>query len=98
MRLTSLVRSTSGENTEVQEHQKLKAWREKLGLDHEELGQLIGYSRETVYWMERGETPPRRYKGAPKHDRVIDPWVWQRFKMACAGLAAQYRSGRKFNW
>ena len=80
------------------EHLKLKAWRERMGLSHEELGGLLGYSRELVYWHERGETPPRRYANRNKQNRAIDPNVWNRFKLACAGFDAQRRSGKQFNW
>jgi DNA-binding XRE family transcriptional regulator len=78
----------------MSEHVKAKRWRESLGLSHEQLGERIGYSREAIYWFERGMTPPRNYVNKLKKGRAIDPFVWRRYKMACAGYAA----GRTFNW
>ena len=82
----------------MKEHEKLQAWLTRMKLDHTELGRQIGYSREAVYWFCRGETPPRRYRNSNHVNREIDPAVWQRFKLACAGFAAQRRTGKQFNW
>lgn len=85
----------------MKEHEKAKRWRESLGLTRAELGERLGYSAESLYWYERGETPQRTYKGKLKHDRRVDPWVWTRYKMACNGLDAEIYGRRKgfvFDW
>lgn len=74
---------------------KARAWRESLNLTQGQLGEAIGYSREAVNWFEQGQTPPRRKANG---DRRIAPWVWKRYEMACAGLAAQLAAGHNFNW
>lgn len=76
------------------EFARARRWREQLGLDQQAFGEQIGYSRMSVYWFEEGKTPP--VKG--KTDRKIKPWVWHRYKLACAGLAAQIASRKKFDW
>ena len=79
----------------MSEHDDARAWREKHQLTQSQLGELTGYARETVWWMEAGRCPPgRRDKAKAK----ISDWVWQRYKMACAGVDAQIKAGRKFNW
>lgn len=77
------------------EHERAKAWREKRGLSVDQLADLTGYGRRSVYWMERGESPPNgtRSKPAP-----VASWVWQRFKMICAGVEAQLKTGKTFDW
>lgn len=82
------------------EFARARRWRESLDLDQAELGEQIGYSRMSVYWFEKGKTPPvknAKYK-RPVHDRKINPWVWHRYKLACAGFAAQLASRKKFDW
>lgn len=78
------------------EFARARRWRESLGLSQHELGEQIGYSRMSVYWFEEGKTPPVRQK--PKDARTINPWVWQRYRLACAGLAAQLEARRRFDW
>lgn len=83
------------------EYEKLRRWRERLGLSHEELAAKLGYSRECIYWHERGITPPRNFKNANRTDRSIDPVVWQRFKRTCGDLDAETygrKPGGKFKW
>lgn len=76
------------------EHRKAAQWRESLGLTQEKLGQLIGYAKATVYWMERGRTAPTGLvKSGP-----IPANVWLRYKRACAGLDAEARGQRVFGW
>lgn len=80
---------------------KARKWRESLGLDQAQLGERIGYSEKSVYWMERGQTPPRTYanRSAGKDaSRAIDAKVWLRYKMACAGLHAEIGANSKFEW
>lgn len=76
------------------EHLKTKAWMERRKLDVTTLSGLTGYSREAIYAFLRNETPSRPGRKAGK----ISPAVWQRFRMACAGVDAQLRSSRKFGW
>lgn len=70
-------------------------WREQSGLTRGELARLIGYARETIYWMELGKTPPGR--AGKKKPQAIKPWVWMRYQRACQGLDAEIR-GVKFKW
>ena len=74
---------------------KAKAWRLKNGWTQGELGELLGFSRESIYWFERGLTPPGNNGPRPK---TIKTWVWLRYKNACAGLDAQVRTKKSFNW
>lgn len=71
------------------EHEQAKQWRSERGFTVEQLAELTGYSREAIYCYERG----RMANGGE-----IPAWVWQRFKMACAGVDAQIRSGFNFQW
>lgn len=75
------------------EHQRAKAWREKHGLTAEQLAKLTGYRPRMIFWMERGESPPNRTRGAAP----TAPWIWQRYKMMCAGVEAQLQ-GKEFDW
>lgn len=77
----------------MDEYTRARAWRESLGLTQQALGHAVGYSRESIVWFERGQTPPSRGKAAG----TIAPWIWQRYKMACAGYAAE-RAGKPFHW
>ena len=78
----------------MNEYQKAKAWRERLNLTPAQLGDLIGYSKEAVWAMERGEATASR--DLPK--RAVDAKVWRRYKCACAALDAQIRFGHNFDW
>jgi DNA-binding XRE family transcriptional regulator len=75
-------------------HDLARAWRERLGLTREQLGERIGYAPETIYWMERGVTPPRVGKNPSE---PVKPWVWLRYQRACQGLDAEI-GGRAFQW
>jgi transcriptional regulator with XRE-family HTH domain len=77
-----------GHAAAMNEHAKARAWRLARNLSVDELAELIGYARETIYAMERGEM----------HRKAIAPWVFQRYKLACAGLDAEFRTGREFVW
>lgn len=76
------------------EYEQAKAWRERHGFTPATLGELIGYSKESVWAMERGEAPANR--GQPK--RAIDAQVWRRYKCACAGLDAFLKHKHEFSW
>lgn len=81
-------------------HEKARAWRLAHNLTPEELSQLIGYSKESIFWMEKGLTPERTHKNSrfKPDDRAIKPWVWRRYMMACAGIDAELRTGKVFDW
>lgn len=83
-------------------HQKARAWRVRLGLTQEQLQELTGFTAITIYWFERGETPPRRNaKGGDADDRAIKPWVWLRWQNACGNVDAEINGrqpGQKFRW
>ena len=71
------------------EHQQAREWRRARGLDVPKLAELAGYAPEVIYLMERGVNS--------KNEPVSD-FVWQRYKMICAGIDAQLRSGTVFDW
>ena len=76
------------------EFARAKAWREKLGMTPQQLGDALGYSIETIYLMERGAVPKGRTK-------PIQPWTWLRYKRACGDLDAELngrKKGRVFGW
>lgn len=79
----------------MSEHEKAKAWRESLDLSIAQLATLSGYSKEALYWMERGRTPTRKKGSKPGK---IDASVWQRYRNVCAGVDAQLRARRTFSW
>lgn len=84
------------------EHQKARAWRERVGLSPEQLAEHIGYTRQAIYWFERGETPPNRNaKSGNAADRAHKPWVWLRYRRACGDLDAEMfgrKKGQVFAW
>ena len=71
------------------ENQQAKHWRTERGFTVDQLSDLTGYSREAIYCFERGKMA---------NGNIVPEWVWQRFKMACAGVDAQTRFGRNFMW
>lgn len=76
------------------EHLQAQAWRRKHNLTPQQLSALTGYSTISIYWFERGETPP----GRGNNSRAPKEWVWNRYKKACAGVEAELRSGKEFKW
>ena len=76
------------------EHERAKAWREKHGLSVDKLAYLTGYGYRAIYWLERGESPPN----STRHAAPVQPWIWQRYKMMCAGVEAQIKTGKEFDW
>lgn len=71
------------------DHEKAKAWRLAHNLTAAALSEKTGYSIEAIYWFESGVTPRRE---APK------PWVWRRYRMACAGVQAEMGQQKEFDW
>ena len=79
---------------------KARTWRESLNLSVAELARLSGYSVVSLHWFEQGLTPPRTAKhiaGKQKSGK-IKPAVWQRYRNTCAGVAAQLKAGKQFDW
>lgn len=76
------------------EHERAKQWREAHGLSLDELADLTGYSTITIRWMEKGLRPPR----PGTDDRNIAPWVMQRYRLVCAAVDQQLKSGQSFDW
>jgi transcriptional regulator with XRE-family HTH domain len=73
---------------EMREHEKARAWRERMGLSVMQLEELSGYSREAIYGFEKG----KRWDG--KHS----DFAWHRFKMACSAVERQLTTGKAFDW
>lgn len=77
----------------MSEYQLARAWREKHKFTVDELADLIGYARETIYQMERGGI--LNSKGVFTE---VNPWVFQRYRRACEGLERELSTGKKFQW
>jgi DNA-binding XRE family transcriptional regulator len=69
--------------------EKVRKWRQRVGLTPQDLADYTGFSREAVYQFERGTRPD----GSP-HSK----WTWQRFEMCCAAVEHQMQTGRAFEW
>lgn len=69
--------------------ERVRRWRARLGLTPQDLADYTGYTREAIYAFERGH---RGKSGAHSE------WAWQRFKLCCAAVEQQMRSGRVFEW
>ena len=89
----------------MKEHEKAKAWRERLGLSRKQLADLTGYSYESVKWFENGRAPPRSWstsaKRTPERDLADAPngqYAWQRFKRCCQAVEHELRTGVPFQW
>lgn len=81
-------------------HDRAKNWRQALNLSIAELARLSGYSEVSLRWFETGLTPPRTAKhiaGKQKSGK-INPQVWQRYRNTCAGVEAQLRARKQFNF
>jgi hypothetical protein len=68
---------------------KAKAWREKVGLTVPDLEKLSGFSRESIYDFERD----RRSDGKP-----IGEFSWHRYRLVCAAVEQQMKTGKEFEW
>lgn len=81
------------------EHLKAKRWREKTKLSVAELAEKAGYSIEAVYLFEKGFTYDARGKDGKDKIRTKphDDRAWRRYRMACAGVAAEL-GGQRFRW
>ena len=72
-------------------HEQAKAWRLARKLTLDQLAELTGYSVPAIRKFEAGS---RNSKAGEGHSE----WTMQRYRMACAGAAAQLRTGRTFEW
>jgi len=81
-------------------HEQARAWRKSLHLSVAKLAELSGYSAISIYCMEWGRTPERtaRHIAGKQKAGKIKPAVWQRYRNTCAGVEAQLRNGKQFNW
>lgn len=77
------------------EYERAKRWRVKREMSVRELAERTGYGDRSIWWFERGQTPP---SGTTKKPKPVAEWVFQRYKMACAGVEAELQTGKKFNW
>jgi DNA-binding XRE family transcriptional regulator len=76
----------------MSEHLKAKRWRERFNLSRDQLAELTGYSAVSIWWYERGETPP----DSSGHRYAVDPNVWRRYRLCCAAVAHQLQES--FTW
>lgn len=77
------------------EFKKARAWREAHNLTPRQLSDLVGWSVASIWFFENGTTPSAK---SQDHDRSLKWWVWMRYKRACAGLDAELRSKKQFEW
>lgn len=76
-------------DSRASEHHKAKFWRQHVvHLSIDKLAELTGYSSRAIYLMELGCTA---------QGKKVRPWVWQRYKMACAAVHFN-RTGKSFDW
>jgi len=79
----------------IREHEKAQAWRLKNGWTLDDLSEKTGYSVSSIWWMEKGQSPP--LKGSRK-PRPVNVYAWQRFKRVCHSVHVETESGRTFTW
>ena len=77
------------------EADRARAWRNKLGWSMDKLSELTGYSVSSIWWFERGQSPPPRGSDAPGK---INVYSWQRYKRCCHSVAVEQRAGKQFDW
>ena len=80
----------------MKENEKAAAWRLSLGLSQKALGEKLGFSKEAICWFEAGLVPPSANRRTPVQ-RKIQPWVWRRYKLVCAGYTAEINA-KPFDW
>ncbi len=79
----------------MNKYQRARAWREGHGLTRAQLAERTGWSPEAIYWFEEGHKPPR--PGQRTYYEIED-WVFMRYRLACAGVEHELKTGRVFNW
>lgn len=68
------------------ESEQAKAWRHRMKLTMDDLSDLTGYSRESIFLFERGQNS----KGKPHAAHA-----WRRYKLAC--MAVRFLDYYKLN-
>lgn len=83
----------------MNDHEKAKRWRERTGLSHDQLAELVGYSRESIFLFEKGFVYDERGRTArgKVRTRATNERAFHRYRMACAGVHATL-NGSTFNW
>jgi hypothetical protein len=66
-----------------------KEWRLRRKLTAQQLAEMSGYTESMIWKFEAGFQRP-----GVEHSE----FVWQRYRLICAGIEAQMRSGRTFEW
>lgn len=81
-------------------HEAARQWREALKLSVADLARLTGYSEVSLRWYEAGLTPPRtnKHMAGPMKSGKIPAQVWKRYRNVCAGVEAQLRAGKQFDF
>ena len=79
---------------------RAKSWRESLSLSVADLARLSGYSEVSLRWFEAGLTPPRTaaHIAGKQKSKPIPAQVWKRYRNVCAGVEAQLKAGKQFNF
>jgi transcriptional regulator with XRE-family HTH domain len=81
-------------------HTKARAWRESLQLSIADLARLSGYSEISLRWFEAGKTPPRTaaHIAGKQQSKAIPANVWKRYRNVCAGVEAQIKARKQFEF
>ena len=79
----------------MKEFEKAKMWRQKRKLTVDRLAELTGYGPRSIIWFEQGLSPPNAQS---RKARPVQPWVWHRYRMMCAGVERQLQTKREFDW
>ena len=78
------------EESGSREPYRAKWWRLNIArMTALELADATGYSLQVIYLMERGIT---------SEGKLIRPWAWRRYKMACGGVEYRLLHGQDFDW
>jgi len=78
------------EESGSREPYRAKWWRQNIArLTALELADATGYSLQVIYLMERGIT---------SEGKLVRPWAWRRYKMACGGVEYRLLHGHDFDW
>lgn len=73
-------------------HEQAKAWRERMKLTVQELSDRSGYGLTTIYMFERG----MRQDGKQLSEHSA--FAWERYRLICAAVDKEIRTGRRFAW
>ncbi len=70
------------------EYERAKRWRNARGWTLDDLADLTGYSRSSIFWFERGVGPT---------GKRIDEFAWHRYKRICHSIDVD-KTGTAFKW